>query len=230
MNIRKLLIGLVTLMLILAGCGSGDNNDNNNNNNDNNNQNEVNDTNNNEDNNNLNDEDNNDNGINNEDNNDNDDENNTNNEENADSAGDGGTETFGQLSYTVPEGAEVVEVEDQGMPVILYMLDEATGTSFNIVEEELPEDMDLSLDEYMEFAVEGGEASGIEYETPESIEVNGKEWNELYGVSQGFPILQRTAIYNNVAYVFTLSSGNEDVFDKHIDTLKEITESVEETN
>src|SRR5690625_1206694 len=220
MNIRVLLIGVVTFMLILTGCGNNQNDNNENSKEpsnqieENNNEDHTNDKNNNNDEN-----------VNNAgaEDNDGDEENNA-----SQDGSESNAESLGQISYMIPKEAIEMEIEEQEMPVVLYMLEESTGTSFNIVEEKLPEEMELTLDEYMGFALDSAEAAGIEFESSENFDMDGKEWNEVVGQNQGFPLMQRAVIYNNVAYVFTLSSGSQESFEKYVDTFRDITASVEQ--
>lgn len=206
---KLLLTGFVSLMLVFAACGNAGEENNNNKNGDNGNRSEnVNlDEENNEDENNAGDT----------------------NEGNAGASELDGKVSFGQIAYTLPEEAVEMDIGDQIMPIVLYMLEEESGTSFNVVEEELPDNMNLTLEEYIEFAIENGAASGIEYTDNKDLEINGKEWNQLEGISQGLPLLQRTVIFNNTAYIFSLSSGSEESYEEAKQIFYDVTESVEET-
>ena len=129
---------------------------------------------------------------------------------------------FEGISYYLPEGAEQVDIPDQGLPAILYLLDEVDRSNFNIVVEQLPSPM--TLQEYMDAATA---LTGFDYSSLEYHDVNGIEWNEAisFNEEQGAQLNQRTFIHGEKAYVFTYASHPDD-YEKYLGVYNTITESV----
>jgi len=141
------------------------------------------------------------------------------------SASDGtiqGNTEFEGIHFNLPENAEQVEVPDQGMPVALYVIDQADRSNVNVVVEPLPFEMELK--EYIEAATS---ITGFDYEFIEYYNVNGMEWNEAasFNSQEGTQLNQRTFIYDQKAYIFTYASLPEN-YEKHLSVFDSITNSV----
>ncbi len=146
----------------------------------------------------------------------------TEDEQDTDQSEQASTDPFDIISYDVPEGASE-EPMNLGMPAKGYVLDTTTGANFNIVVEDLPPEMGLDTKGYIDVAIEN---QGLEPESRETLDINGREWIELEITYENTLVNQRTFVHNNQAFVFSYSAL-PDSYEEHLPTFDEIVESVE---
>lgn len=127
---------------------------------------------------------------------------------------------FEDISFLLPENVEPLELGDQELPMIGYLLNRESGANFNIVMEPLP--IPLDLDSYIEIATS---VTGFDYESITNYEHGGIEWNEAISKQSGLVLNQRTFIHDNKAYVFSFASL-ETVYEDWLKVFEEVTNSV----
>ncbi len=135
------------------------------------------------------------------------------------------TVVFDDLTLNIPTDTFELDYGDVGFPMIGYTLDLETGLNFNMVIEELPTELKLDLDDYLDLLQQNSDAT-IEYDNVEKVNVNGRVWAELTGTTEGYPLIQRVYVANKRAYVLSYGGSIEE-FDKLIDVFDAINYSVE---
>src|SRR5690625_7760014 len=71
--------------------------------------------------------------------------------------------------------------KSNSLPMVGYLFDEMSGANFNVVAESLPEDLELSFEEYLEISTEGAEEDGISFNENRTYEQNDIDWHEYIG-------------------------------------------------
>ncbi|EKN69941.1 hypothetical protein BABA_07501 [Neobacillus bataviensis LMG 21833] len=131
-------------------------------------------------------------------------------------------QTFEKITFNMPESYQQLEIGDQGMPAVVYMIDANVGNSFNIVAEKLPDGM--SLDQYIQAATA---QTGFDYISNQNYTEGELNWNEAVSINPKSmqKMSQRTFILDGAAYVFTYAAV-PDAFDKKYAEFVDLTKSV----
>lgn len=131
-------------------------------------------------------------------------------------------QTFEKITFNMSESYQQLEIEDQGIPAVVYMMDVNDRTSFNIIVEKLPDGM--TLDQYIQVATA---QTGFDYISNQNYSEGGFNWNEAVSINPASKqkMSQRTIIIDGAAYVFTYAAFPEK-YDTHYAEFAEVTKSV----
>lgn len=134
------------------------------------------------------------------------------------------SETFEGITFNVPDYAQKGDPGQQALPLVMFYLDPAIGSNFNVVMEPLPKS--LKIKEYIDIATT---MTGFEYLSNEYYTSNGIEWNECVSLTHSeqatVKLNQRTFIIDKKAYIFTYAALPE-TYENNLEDFITITESV----